>query len=162
MIELDRPAVRPGPRLPGWAVMALVWGGSWAALIVLYGLLSSSGPAVSPWLVVTIALGALAASIVAGVAAMRLRSGGSVWSNALESVGEPIGDPEGGRRPSDAEERAAWRALRKGRLSRVEYERIAARRRYAHGDISYDEFHAISRQLDAAEHLPRPSNGSGR
>ena len=61
-----------------------------------------------------------------------------------------LGDPEDQPRLADRQERAAQRDLRRGKLSRQQYEKIIAYRHFVHGEISRAEYHHIISELDAA------------
>jgi hypothetical protein len=50
-------------------------------------------------------------------------------------------------RPPDREEKSAWRALRRHRIGRIQYERVRARRHLAHGEIDRHEYEIIVEQL---------------
>jgi hypothetical protein len=152
LIDLSRPPVRPGPRIVGWPIVAAVWGAGFAVLVATYSLLSN--PGLSPVAALLIGLVGLVAAGAMGYAGMRLRSGASVWSNALQARGYPVGDPDSDRRVGDPEERDAWRRFRRGEIGRIDYELVMARRRFAHGELSTEEYHELVRELHAAREGP--------
>ena len=97
---------------------------------------------------------ALAASLLGLYARLRLVPSQWTWSSAfraLRSPGSPDADLEDPVRLADPEEIAARRRLRRGAITRREYERIIARRRFVHGEISREEYHEIMRQLAVGE-----------
>lgn len=158
MIDLSRPPVRPGPRLAGWVIFVGVLGVSFAVLFLVYSLLAQP-LATQPGVVTPATRDALLALATVGLIAgltflyvsMRLRKGGSVWSNVLLAKGYPVGDPESGRRrQSDPEERAAWKRFQRGEITRIEYERRMAYRRFVHGEVSIEEYHEILQELTSA------------
>jgi hypothetical protein len=51
------------------------------------------------------------------------------------------------RRP-DREERVAWRSLKRHRITRIQYERVRARRHLVHGEIDRIEYQMIVEQLN--------------
>ena len=170
MIDLSRPPVRPGPRFSGWVILALVWVVSFAVLVVVYSLAdqppATQGgvptPGAAEFLLVIATIG-LVAGLVFMYASMRLRAGGSVWSNALLAQGYPVGDPDMERRLSDPEERAAWRRFKRGEITRIAYERVMARCRFVHGEVSATGYHEILRNLTlASEETPPRTVGLER
>ncbi len=154
-IEVYRPPARLGPRIPFWAILAMIWGGTFA-IILTVDILSSQSPDSSfDLLLGTIGL---VASLVMAYARLRLVRGTSVWSNGLLTRGYPIGDTSDEVRLSDPEERAARRRLRRGAITRREYERIIARRHFVHGEYSAAEYHEALRQI--GDDTPPGSVGS--
>lgn len=146
----DRPPAPYGSRPWGLFVAAAVV--VYVAVILLVLLFSLEGSAV--------ALGILfagpAAPLVAfGIRLSASRFGGDDGAPAApyrtESGAEVGYGGEHPRRP-DREEREAWKALKRGRISRVQFERIRARRHLAHGEIDRLEYQAIIAQLDEVEH----------
>ncbi len=167
MIDLSRPPVRPGPRSAGWVFYAVLWGVSFAVLILVYSLMlqpsanppGAPAPGVDVLLLVLAAVG-LVAALLMGYAALRLRKGGSAFSNVLQARGYPVGDPESGRaRASDPEERAAWRQFKRKEITRVDYERRMAYRRFVHGELSLKDYHEIVRELADEAESPPPRAG---
>jgi len=67
----------------------------------------------------------------------------------------PIGGADLEMRPADREEIRARRLLQRGRITRFEYERMIAYRRYAHGEITESDYRAIMKQMDSAAYGPR-------
>jgi hypothetical protein len=54
-------------------------------------------------------------------------------------------------RLSDKEEVQAYRALRRGRITRFQYERVVARRKYAHLDLTPPQFDELMAYINDAE-----------
>lgn len=54
-------------------------------------------------------------------------------------------------RLADLDERQAYRALRRGRITRFQYERVVTRRKYAHGDLTHSQFEAVMSYIGQAE-----------
>ncbi len=127
--------------------MAVVWGVGFAVAILCLSLQSGPTSFVGGLVAATAATAAL---LVMAYAAMRLRVGGSVCSNALKARGYPVGDPDRDRRLADPDEVEAWKRYRRGEIDRLAYEHARARRRFAHGEISVEEFREIARELDEA------------
>jgi hypothetical protein len=157
-VDVYRPPARLGPRYPLWAKLALTWG----AMFVVY-LLSISLLAQQPTAgvaVVLLVIG-LAAAVVLTYAQLRLVPGQSFW--LTPRPGGP-GDPDDEGRLADPEERDARRRLRRGAITRREYDRILARRHFVHGEISREEYHETLRELgdDDPRHpsAASPSEGS--
>jgi Short C-terminal domain len=156
MIDLERPPARLGPRTPLWVRVSLIWGGLVVLLVLLLIALSGThgaGPA-GLFLVLTV-------SGVAVAAFLTYLQRDYPWNlsrleTASISRGMPFADPEAGGRSPDAEERAARHRLRRGEITRAEYERIIAHRRFAHGEISVAEYHEIDRELKDSEPGPPP------
>ena len=156
MIDLSRPPIRPGPRFPGWVVFAVLWAASFAVLVLSYSLLvqppatvQGAPTAGEEGFLLLLGIVGLISALSFSYAGMRLRAGGSVWSNALLARGHPVGDPDTGRRQSDPEERDAWKRFRRGAITRIDYERLMARHRFAHGELSSEEYQAILRELNS-------------
>lgn len=147
----------PASALPGWAVFPLLWGISWAILIFVYILLDST-TSVSVPLVLGIAIAGIAAGCIAAYARLHFAPGGSAFQNALYSRGSLTGDPEDVRRASDPEERQAWKRLRHHQITRIEYERIMATRRYFHGEMTWEGYNQRVREL-AEDERPREHRG---
>jgi hypothetical protein len=168
MIDLSRPPVRPGPRWAGWVMLVGVWAVSFAVLALVYSFMIQP-PTTQPGVVspatrealLAFALVGIIASVTFWYASNRLTEGRSVWSNALIARGYPEGDPESGRRrPSDPEERAAWKRFRRGEITRIDYERRMAYRRFVHGEVSPAEYHEILQELTAAIGGTLPRSGT--
>ena len=166
LIDLSRPPIRPGPRVPGWLFYALVLAVSFALIVLILSLLAqplaTQNGALTPGaraVLLGLAIAAIAALVIFSYAGLRLRKGSSLFSNVLQAKGYPVGDPDRGRRRSDFGERAAWKRLKRGEITRVEYERLMAGRRFAHGEISAEEYHEILRQLTWASADPRKKTG---
>ncbi len=147
--RLERPPARFGS--PPWGLLVAVAVVVYATVVLLVLLFSleSSGAAlaillalpVPPLIVYGIRLSAsrFAADDDDPPAPYRTEGGAGVGYG-----GEHV------RRP-DREERDAWRALKRGRISRVQFERVRARRHLAHGEIDRLEYQAIVAQLDEIE-----------
>jgi len=167
MIDLSRPPVRPGPRWTSWVILATVLAVSFAVLALVYSLMIQP-PTTQPGVVSPATMVALLALAIVGLialttyfyAAHRLTKGSRFWSNTLLAQGDPVGDPESGRRrSSDPEERAAWKRFRRGEITRIEYERRMAQRRFVHGEISIQEYHEVLRELALANGYTSPRTG---
>jgi hypothetical protein len=145
LIDLSRPPARRGPRLPGWAIFTFVLVLPLVVLIVVFLLLPTRGLG-TIW-VLLIALAGLVDATVIRLYARRFLKGRPSWSAAGSSTGYLDSESEDGERAPDNEERAAWKAFRRGQMDRTQYERIVARRRFVHGDISREEYHEIVKGL---------------
>jgi hypothetical protein len=137
--------------------MAIVWGASFVVIIVCFSL--ELQPTSTPVAVLLIGAIGVAAAIALSYTALRLRVGGSLFSNVLQAQGYPIGDPESGRRLADSEEWVAWKRFRRGEIDRLAYEHARARRRFAHGEISAQEYREIAKELDVARAAKAPPPG---
>ena len=145
-IELSRPPARLPPRLSGTAVYLLT-----GAFLILLLVLSW---VLVPWpsyyglalLFAILSLAVLAVSILLFIQRSfwgDFRRAGTrydwrSWSGVLEM------------READNTELAAQQLLRKGRISRAEYERRIARRRFVHGEVTAQEYRSLLAQIDAA------------
>ena len=165
-MDLSRPPIGPGPRVPGWVIFTAALGVSFAVIVLVFSLLAqpmaTQNGALTPGarvVLVGLSIAGLAALLIFSYAGLRLRKGSSLFSNVLQARGYPVGDPDRERRRSDFEERVAWKRLKRGEITRVEYERLIARRRFAHGEISTEEYHEILRQLTWASADPRKKTG---
>lgn len=151
--------MRPGPRVVGWPIIAAVWGAGFAVWIVCLSQLDQGST--SPAGAVLFLSIELVSGVSMAYAAMRLRSGGSIWSNALKARGYPVGDPDSSRRPADPEEREAWKRFRRGEIDRIAYERIMAHRRFVHGELALDEYHEVMSELEGPRPASPPRTGGG-
>lgn len=157
-LDIYRPPAPLGPRVPLWAKLAILWGASFGVYLLLLILSANSTPNLSFALVISIV--ALAASLVMVYAQLRLGVGtigmSYAWAPSYLSVrGFPYGETTDSARLSDAEERSALHRLRRGAITRREYERIIARRHFAHGEISRAEYHKILEEI-GSDDPPHP------
>ncbi len=155
--RLEQPPARYGPS--PWGVLVAVAMVFYVAaiLLVLLFSLESSG----------VALAIVFALPVAPLVFYGLRLSTSRFASADDDPPAPYRGESGAgvgyggehpRRP-DREERRAWQALKRRRISRIQFERVRARRHLAHGEIDRLEYQAILAQLDEIEHrgtAPRP------
>jgi len=148
MIDLARPPVRPGPRLEGWAIFAIAWAVGFGLYVLAAAILSN--PFLGLGVVLPVAIIGLLAASTMSYAMWRLQVGTDIAADVMMATGERIGDPERARRVSDPEERRAWKRLKRGAITRVEYEQLMARRRFVHGELSGEEYHELMRELDSA------------
>jgi Short C-terminal domain len=153
-VELDRLPARIGPRLSAWAVLMALWC-VFTGLYVLAAALEGAAPGGGPVIIPAF----LAFGSGAGLLYVRIRLtlgdsvtfwGGSRWGMTGDAALE-------GSRPSDPEERTARRRLRRGEITRAEYERTIAFRHFVHGEISRAEYHELVRQISEQESASPPS-----
>ena len=143
-IDLSRPPARIPPRLSGTAVYLLTG----AFLIVLIVLLVVPLPSdySLALLFAILSLAVLALCLLLFVQRgfwgdfrrAGIRYDPSVESDLLELRG------------ADDTELAARQLLRKGEISRAEYERRIARRRFVHGEVTAQEYRSLLAQIDTA------------
>ncbi len=157
-VDIYRPPARLGRRLPLWVTLAALWGTTAVVLWVVIGLLRQRIPSEFSFLLPT--------AIVVGTAVVNfyiLNPRRRSVDQVLSADGFPHWGDEDSVRPADREERAAGRRLRRGAITRREYERIIARRRFVHGEISRAEYHKLIQQLAEEEPTQQagnsPSNG---
>jgi hypothetical protein len=106
---------------------------------------------VDPVLIVaSVAIGVVA-SVVVAYTQLRFASDQLILARVLAARGAPIGDPSDSVRPADREERTARRQLRRGKLTRPEYERVIARRHFVHGEITHAEYEELLREIAEQE-----------
>jgi len=152
MVDLTLPPAPPGTRVRWWLVLTISWAIAYAVAVGTFALGLEPGIADPVWLLVLAAF--VTASFVRILIGMRL---GYAGSNPLLPplprgyFGEDVEE----RRGPDPEERVAWKRLRRGAIGRDQYERVRARRRFAHGELSSAEYHEILRELDADQSEPR-------
>jgi hypothetical protein len=137
--------------------MAVLWGASFSLLLLAY--MAVDRPGLGPGLGVIAALTLVVAFCLMYIAVFRAGPRQSVtWPEIFQLMGHVLGDPEDGRRrPSDGPERRAWRRLRKGQITRFEYERVMAHRRFVHGEISAGEYEEALDELK--DYLPATETG---
>jgi hypothetical protein len=140
--DLTRPPSHLGPRREGWFKWFGGVVGSFVVLILCYSLLT--GPIASFAFAVLLSVLVVVAIAVLLYSAYRLGVGNSVATQVYAARGGRFGDPEGGRRRiADREEITAYRDLRRRRISRIQYERILAYRRFVHGELTKSEYHQV-------------------
>lgn len=143
-IDLSRPPPSPmGLRVPWWLPVAVLWSGGFA-LIVLILWMVFPGHEARVVILETATVAPL--PVIAGLLIyyrMRYGPSGVHWP-----VPEDRFDTSDAPRVADKEERTAYHQLRKGRISRRQYERIIAYRHFVHGEISRTEYHHIVSELD--------------
>jgi hypothetical protein len=168
MIDLSRPPIRPGPRWAGRVILVGVLVVSFVVLALVYSLTiqppTTQPGVVSPATRETL-LGLAAVGLIALLtywyAANRLTEGNRFWSYTLLGKGYPEGDSTSARRrQSDPEERAAWKRFRRREITRIDYERRMAYRRFVHGEVSIEEYHEILQELTSASGGTPPRTGS--
>lgn len=148
--DLSRPPTRLASRYPTWAVLALSWGVCVVVLIVAYILLiRSPAPPVALALVaaVVVAIGVMAYvqfrfGIFSSILAL-------YWAARQRTRGDPVGD----RRTADRDEIEAQRRLRRGEITRGQYERVVTYRKFVHGELSRAQYHAALRQIALEEEI---------
>jgi hypothetical protein len=143
-IDLYRPPARLGPRYPLYAKLVAIWV---IVLIVDYSLLLLLDANPVFGLVIILLPITLVLAIVGSYAAYRFMPDRSVFAPTLRALGFRRGDTEESVRLSDPQEREAARRLRRGAITRREYERIMVRRRFVHGEITQARYNEIVRQL---------------
>jgi hypothetical protein len=128
--------------------LAVGWGVSLVVLLLTLSLLAQPAPQ-------SVTLVLLAVSFVAlgsmGYVQLRLRADGLLLSRYLAAKGFPVGDPDGPARTVDRLEVEALRRLRRGRISRGDYERVVAHRRFVHGEISRAEYQSVLAEIANGE-----------
>ena len=72
-------------------------------------------------------------------------------SHATASRGESDFDTPDAPRTADREEVRAYRAWRRGGITRFQYERAVARRKYAHGDLTHADLDQVMTYINEAE-----------
>jgi uncharacterized membrane protein len=156
-VDLSRPPARLSPRVPLWVGLAVLFWAAFAIYIVSLGLLQEP---TSGYVVDVLFAIALVAPSLMTVALWRLFRAPDGISPVRGAADSPDDELLSERRAADIKERGAWRNLRHGRISRQEYERIIAHRRYVHGEISRPEYHEILRQLDHSHPAKGPESVS--
>jgi hypothetical protein len=159
-LDLERPPAPLGPRVSRWVWLALGWGASVVFLIVTLSLESQpSAPGVDLVLLIL----SFVAIATMGYVQLRFRIATSAASQYLMATRPPFADVEDAPRTADPEEVAARHQLSQGRLDRAEYERIIAYRRFVHGELSREEYHARLAEIEAEKPLlgPRPRDRAG-
>ena len=152
-VDVYRPPARLGPRWPLWLRLTVLW----AATLLVYALtlallaplrIQGGNPSIVPGFALVVLVISLSASVVLVYAQLRLATDASLMARGLQARGFPVGDPVGGNRPSDPEERRALRRLKRGAITRREYEKIIARRHFVHGELSRTQYEEIVHELD--------------
>lgn len=140
--DLQRPPATIGPRTPAWPIVTLLF----FAFVVLLSAYALNLPTVLliflPGFILVIALSVYCWTRF-GV--FPLGSGPLTSHDPID-----LGNPEDQPRLADPQERSAQRDLRRGRISRLQYERVIAYRHFVHGEISGAEYHHIISELDKA------------
>jgi hypothetical protein len=108
---------------------------------------ATSAPPIDPGAALAVLTAGLVASGLIVYTQLRFGSNGSLLSGELAAGGSLLGDVTDAVRPSDREERSARRRMKRGAITRREYELLIARRHFVHGEISHAEYSEIVRQL---------------
>ena len=145
-VDVYRPPARLGPRYPLWAKLSVIWG---IALVgsVLVLIFINSNPKVA-FAIILLPI-AIVLAVAGSYAAWRIFPDRSPVDAIYRGWGYRRNDTEDPVRPSDPEERQALRRLRRGAITRREYERIIARRHFVHGEITLAQYKEIVRELGA-------------
>ena len=158
-VDLNRPPAPLNPRWPAWLILVVVWGAGFGLAILFFEL--SAQPSTAGVLVLA-SIAGLGFLVLLAWAALSLRGGQSRLFLDRYWTGQayPQEDPSDEYRLDDREEREARRRLRRGTISRADYERIIARREFAHGELSRDAYHARIARIgeEEAELLARRPN----
>jgi hypothetical protein len=159
-VDISRPPARLGPRVPLWVRLFVLWAIMLVVYILVLDLLigpynEASPPQYAPVFTIGLLIVGLSASFVMIYVQYRFVSDNSIVSSVLAARGFSLGDPEGAVRPSDPEERNAHRRFRRKQITRLDYERIIARRHFVHGELTHAEYNDIIRQLNEQD----PSKG---
>ena len=157
-VDLRRPPARLGSGARWWLPVAILWTvGVALILLILWGV-SPGGPA----RIILLETSAIVVNGLAiGVSIYYWRRYGA--SGVLSPMFPPpvpnysslsgALNPDDARRVADQEERAALHQLREGKISRTQYEKVIAYRRFVHGDLTRTEYRRIIAQLDEGESL---------
>jgi uncharacterized membrane protein len=143
-VDVYRPPARLGPRYPLWLKLTLIWGIAVIWNVFLLFLISAEPTDVPLIFLLPVSL---IVAVAGSYSSYRIYPDRSPIAGALRTRGWRRGDTEDVVRPSDPEERAAARRLRRGAITRREYELIIARRRFVHGEITLAQYNEIKRQL---------------
>lgn len=152
-VDVYRPPAPLGPRVPLWLKLVLLY----VATVVFYVFIvatTTSGPDHGPNPTLSPTLGLILLSVDVAVSFLflylerRLVTDGSIMARAMSSRGVSVGEPSDTTRVSDPEERRARRLLRKGAITRREYEKAIARRHFVHGEITRSRYEEIIHELD--------------
>jgi hypothetical protein len=153
--DLNRPPAGIGPRIPAW-VRYCLWVLVYYTFTVVLFALFDAAPRILPVLALALLTGWVLVGVVASYAMYRLGVRRSVGVQALAArPGSRFGDPEADTpRLADRHEVDARRLYRRKKITRVQYERILAHRRFAHGELTNAEYHEVMAFLDAAGGTP--------
>jgi hypothetical protein len=159
-VDLGRPPPRSGLRLPPGIVYVVLWGTA-TAVAVIAAILLYPGIAGQT-------LAVILAVVIFGISVFWVRGVLFIGTPSLDEASAPVfpgflNDPDLVR-PADREERSARRRLRRGTITRREYEGIMARRRFVHGEISRLEYLQLLDQLREGDPLSqsRASPSAGK
>ena len=148
-VDLTRPPARLPPRLSDYVIVVIAWV-IFFAIAILTGVLSNISSTRGGFLI----LGILTLVDLAVALYLSVRIGWRAlvysWVTDLTKY-PPVGGADIRSRSADREEIEAGRLLRKGRITRVQYEQRIAYRRFVHGEITRAEYHSILAQLEVAK-----------
>jgi hypothetical protein len=160
IVALERPPARPGLRVPPGIILVVLWGTATAVAVVAAILLY---PGTAGW-----TLAVILAVVIFGISVLWLKGRLFHGLPSLDEATTPVvsgslNDPDLVR-PADREEQSARRRLRRGTITRREYEGIMARRRFVHGEISRLEYLQLLDQLRGGDPLSqsRASPSAGK
>jgi len=147
-VDLSRPPARLPPRLTDYTVVGVSWLVFFLLSLSLHVLGNpdaSSGSFFLSGIIVLTALGlALYLSIRIGWRALFYS-----WMTNLSKY-PPVAGVEMDGRSADQEELNARKLFKKGRISRVDYERRIAYRRFVHGEITRTEYRQLLGEIETA------------
>lgn len=155
-VDRRRPPARLGSGVPWWLPVAVLWSvGVALILLILWGV--SPGGQARFILLQTSAV--VVNGLAIGVSIYYWRRYGAsgvlspMFPPPLPNYSSLSGalNPNDARRVADKEERAALHQLRKGRISRLQYEKIIAYRHFVHGELTRTEYRQIIARLDEGE-----------
>lgn len=160
--DLTRPPSRLGPRHEGWVTWSLILVLSFVGILVAATLTAGHPNGLGAVFIILVFLNFSFAGL--GVSTFRLGVYHSRFRQWRAARGAPFGDPERGRsRVADRDEIAASRRLRRRRISRIQYERVIAYRRFVHGELTKTEYHQVLDFLSFHEsHPSRSARPNGR
>ena len=154
-VDLRRPPARLGSGVLWWFPVAVLWSvGVALILLILWGV--SPGGQAKFILLQTSAV--LVNGLAIGVSIYYWRRYGA--SGVLTPMFPTLPNysslsgalnANDARRVAEKEERVALHQLRKGRISRLQYEKIIAYRHFVHGELTRTEYRQIIARLDEGE-----------
>jgi uncharacterized membrane protein len=153
--DLGRPPAGLGPRREAWIRYSLLISLFFTVLVLVLILLGEA-PGIPPVLAGTLLLVLLVVVLLGSYSMYRLGVGNSVLFQTFAARrGARFGNPDADtRRRADRQETEARRLLRRKKITRVQYERILAQRRFAHGELTSAEYHEVLAFLDRVSGAP--------
>ncbi len=152
-VDVYRRPAPLGPRLPLWLKLVLLWAAMVLLFVLAWGLIPDELPngrtgSLTTSIGILLFLIGLVATVAMAYLQLRLVNDGSIVARRLEYGGTAVGDPSDPVRPSDPEERRAQHLLRRGAITRRQYEEIIARRHFVHGEISRAQYEETVQTLE--------------